>query len=341
MRDSILSACHGRPRGINLDDCDVRRPSLEDFPESVLEGHLFIHYVGVCTVLGDLIECYSRKHMSRHHKLNVQHSMSQWTKDLPEELRLFQKSTNSHERFISRYNFNARQLHVPYFAALTIMHKSIISNTGPSALSILAASYIAGIYEDFLARDEIQYLPAIFTFYGVVAAVSLASFHRYPQLRRSAEQDLKVIMSAEKELGKRWPAARGMRRALESMIASIPKLSSSSSELQLEVPKVEVEAYFSEFGSGLCRVRDAVLGQSGAIDCNLESEKNGENLQFDYMRTGPIINPDQGNEEVLQQLDGTMLPNLEGGPDGRMFDFQYDDMGYWLFDNNGIDFPLQ
>jgi hypothetical protein len=267
--------------------------------------------------------------------------MFQWTRDLPNELRLFQQSTNSDERFISRYNFNARQLHVPYFAVLTIMHKSITPNTGPSAISILAASYIAGIYEDFLARDEIQYLPAIFSFYGVISAVSLASFHRYPQLRKSAEQDLAVIMSAERELGKRWPAARGIRNALENMIVSIPKPNADIAQPQLEVPRADIEAYFSEFGSGLCRVRDAVLGHSGAIDLNLGNKKNDGALPFDYMRTEPIINTEPTNEEIFQQLDGTIPPDPEGELDGSMFGFQYDDMGYWLFDNSGIDFPLQ
>jgi len=115
-------------------------------------------------------------------------------------------------------------------------------NSGPSAVSILAASYIAGIYEDFLARDEIQYLPAIFSFYGLAAGVSLISFHRYPHLRKVAEQDLSVIMSAEFELGKRWPAAKGFRSALEKMIASLPTPNSNTVQPQLEIPEVDIEA---------------------------------------------------------------------------------------------------
>jgi hypothetical protein len=279
--------------------------------------------------------------MSRHHKLHVQNSMSKWTTDLPEELRLFQRSTNSADYHMSRYNFNARQLHVPYFVVLTIMHKSITPNTGPSAISILAASYIAGIYEDFLARDEIHYLPAIFSFYGLAAAVSLVSFHRYPQTRKVAEQDLTVIMIAERQLGKRWPAARGIRNALENMISSIPKANPNNVHPQLEVPKAEVEKYFSAFGSGLCRAWNAVFSQDGVVDVNLANDIHTGILPFDYMSTtaameGPAPgDPLQNVEEPMAQSE------LGGGLDASMFGFQYDDIGYWLFDNSGTDFPLQ
>ena len=292
-------------------------------------------------MLGDLTECYSRKTMSRHHKRNVQDSMSKWTTDLPEKLRLFQRSNNSTDHHVSRYNINARQLHVPYFVILTIMHKSITPNTGPSAISILAASFIAGIYEDFLARDEIQYLPAIFSFYGLAAAVSLVSFHRYPNLRRVAEQDLAVIMSSERELGKRWPAARGIRSALENMIASIPRANATNARPQLEVPRAEVESYFSSFGPGLCRAWNAVFSENSVVDVSLANEINTGISSFDYLSAatameGPLAgNPNQGIQGSVVQ------PEIGESLDDGMFGFEGDDIGYWLFDNSGTDFPLQ
>jgi hypothetical protein len=320
----------------------VRTPSAEDFPNSPLEAPFFIHYVEVCTMLGDITECYSRKYMSRHHRLRVQNSMSGWAKDLPEELQLFQKSANSTDLHISRYNFNARQLHIPYFVVLTIMHKIMTPSAGPSAISILAASYIAGIFEDFLARNEIQYLPAIFSFYGLAAAVSLISFHRYPHLRTIAEQDLAVIMSVELELGKRWPAARGMRKALETMISSIPKADARNIQPQLEVPRTEVEAYFSAFGSSLCRMRDPVLSHNMPIDLNPENDMSGTMgvLQYDYMTAATAMNGDPLRGESLQLERSMTRPDFEEGLNSGMFDFQHDDTGFWLFDNRGADFPL-
>lgn len=319
-----------------MDDCDVRPPSVEDFQESPLEGQLFIRYVEVCTLLGDITECYSRKQMSRHHRYRVLETMSRWTMELPEELQLFQRSADSMGLLISPYNFKARQLHIPYFVILTIMHKTLTPNAGPSAVSILAASYIAGIFEDFLARDEVQYLPAIFTFYGLSAGVSLISFHRYPHLRKAAEQDLAVIMTAESELAKRWPTARGMRAALENMMSSIPKADARSIQLPLDVPKSEIHSYFSAFGPRLCRMRHVVLGQTAPWESN--ESQDLEIMQYHNMPAMPILNMGMVNQESFPLA-------TESGYQGELgqgiFDFQHDDMGLWLFDNGGADFPIQ
>jgi hypothetical protein len=335
VRDSLLSASHGRPRAINLDDCNVRPPCFEDFPNLTLEAHLFIRYVEAWTMLGDITEGYSRKYMSRHHKERIQNSMSQWTRELPEELRLYQNSDGSSYLYISRYNLNARQLHVPYFVILTIMHKTITPNAGPSAVSGLAASYVAGIFEDFLARDEIQQLPAIFTFYGLAAAVSLISFCRYPRLRKIAEQDLAVIMAAELELGKRWPTALGMRNALETMIAAIPKEGEPNIQAQPEVPRVEIQSYFAAFGSSLCRLREAVLTPVSPVATNSINRSNNASEAFRFDHTD-VATPFYGN-----QISGEFPPSgIEDGLNDGIFDFQHE-AGFWLFDNRGADFPFQ
>jgi hypothetical protein len=201
---------------------------------------------------------------------------------------------------------------------------------------MIAASYIAGIYEEFLARDEIQYLPAIFSFYGLAAAVSLVSFHRYPHLRKAAEQDLAVIVTAEKELGKRWPAARGMRIALEKTIASIPKADTNHFNLHLDIQKVEMESYFSAFGPGLCRARSAVFTERSAADLGLSNASDMSIQPYEYMPStteiGNTANP-------LQNMETTLgWSNL--GLDTGLLGFQEDDIGHWLLDNAFTEFPL-
>jgi hypothetical protein len=265
--------------------------------------------------------------------------MAEWTKSLPQELRLFQTLNNSPDLHVSRYNFIVRQLHVHYLVVLTIMHKSLTPNIGPSSVSILAASYIAGIYEDFLARDEIQYLPAIFSFYGLAAGVSLISFHRYPHLRKMAEQDLAVIMNAELELGKRWPAARGFRNALGKMITSIPAPNPNTVQPQLEFPKTDVEAYFSAFGPALCRVRSAVFSQGHTSEERIVKDGNS-GIDFDYMATGAELDGGPLTGNPLHQVEGTLTPGLGEGSDGT-FGFHYEDVGYWIMENWGTDFPLE
>lgn len=281
--------------------------------------------------------------MSRHHKVRVLDTISRWTDSLPEELRLFQKSsTSTTDLQISRYDFKARQLHIPYFVVLTIMHKTLTPNAGPSAISILAASYIAGIFEDFLARDEISHLPAIFTFYGLAAGVSLISFRRYPHLREVAEQDLEVIMTAEVELAKRWPTARGMKAALQNMMSSIPDYNLTTVQPPLDIPISEIRSYFSAFGPMLCRMRDAVLGQYTKSE---ESSANNHHSWFPELNRTTLVPRSGANglskEPLSLNTPPSAAPVLEENWNDSIFNFPQDDMGFWLFENGGQDFPLQ
>jgi hypothetical protein len=271
----------------------------------------------------------------------VLETLSKWARNLPEELQLYQRNASSTELNVSPYNFKARQLHIPYFVILTIMHKTITPNAGPSAISILAASYIAGVFEDFLARDEVQYLPAIFTFYGLSAGASLISFHRYPHLRKAAEQDLAVIMTAEVELAKRWPTAHGMRSALENLMSSIPKGDSRNMQPPLDIPKLEVQSYFSAFGPTLCRMRDAVLDPTTASTNAFGNNHRLGPQQYQFTPAAPIMAASTSNEEPFPLEGSTAGAGFEDCLSDGIFDFQQDEMGLWLFDNGGADFPLQ
>jgi hypothetical protein len=243
-RDCLISSGQGRPRVINLKDSDIRAPCLEDFPDSRAQGELFIPYVEICILLGDLTECRSRKHMPRSEKLYLESAFYRWIKTLPETLRLSHAPNRSNAFKASTSNFNARQLHLPYLITLAIMARSMTSYppkqessftstpTTISPVAILASSFVAGIFEEFLARDELQYLGPIFTFYLLASGIALLSTRRDPTLWRIAQQDLEVLQNSLQELSKRWPSAIGALRGLRNMIdrvASGARLSSNAS----------------------------------------------------------------------------------------------------------------
>lgn len=71
---------------------------------------------------------------------------------LPDYLRLSLRRDDSDTYTPFSYNFNARQLHLPYLVSLAILGRP--ASTGMvSPKAILAASFAAGIAEEFLARD--------------------------------------------------------------------------------------------------------------------------------------------------------------------------------------------
>jgi hypothetical protein len=98
----------------------VKAPCLDDFPESKHAGELFISYVQISIILATLTESCLRKNPSDDQSLNIENALFRWTRTLPKQLRICQTSGVMNDSQMSPYNFEARQLHVPYFIALAI-----------------------------------------------------------------------------------------------------------------------------------------------------------------------------------------------------------------------------
>jgi len=97
---------------------------------------------------------------------------------------------------------------------LIILNRPLDPKLAPSTASLLASSYIAGIFEDFMVRDELRYLGPIFTFYCLTAGMAQFSCYHYSETVGLAEQNLKVMARALEELSKRWPTAVGSLKHL-------------------------------------------------------------------------------------------------------------------------------
>jgi hypothetical protein len=119
-RDCLISAGQGRPRAISLKDADVKSPCLDDFPESKDAGDLFISYVQISIILATLTESCLRKYPSDANSPNIENALFRWTRTLPKHLKIRQTSGAINNTSTSLYNFEARQLHIPYFIALAI-----------------------------------------------------------------------------------------------------------------------------------------------------------------------------------------------------------------------------
>jgi hypothetical protein len=211
VRDSLIAAGHGRPRAIDLKLADVSPISAADFEGFPGSASLFSAYVGISCLLGDLTQSYLRKHGLQEHKKSFEDRLFRWLKTLPTNLQLCRPIEG---RPLRQYSFESRQLHVQYFSVLVILYRSPDPKVNPSVASLLASSFIAGIFEDFMARDELRYLGPIFTFYCLTAGMAQLSCYRYSGLVGIAEENLGIIFRALEELSKRWPSAVGSLKHL-------------------------------------------------------------------------------------------------------------------------------
>ena len=321
-----------------MEDCELAPPCLEDFQDSSSDVTLFIAYVEISSILGHLTQHCRRKTLTRQVRQNIENQLYRWTRELPRSLRLFRSDSSPGDsaspKGLAQYNFEARQLHIPYFVCLAIMCRPISGNF-PSSAVILASSFIAGIFEDFLARDEVQFLGPIFTFHLLAAGIGLLSSKNIPSLWEQAAGSLETIYLALDELAKRWSSAKGSLRALRSIAEKQQSIATPGQVPAMTLLR-EHWPYFEGFGSELSwawpcfmgvRQNESnngngtlALGESDAIDHLTESRAPG-GIPSEYRPLTTVLDPNAGF--VMGDMPQDMT--------GDFFHDQYQGMGDWLF----------
>ncbi|KAJ9608174.1 hypothetical protein H2200_007162 [Cladophialophora chaetospira] len=246
-RDDIISIGTGRPRTINLDDSNVALPTTEDFVAKDPEARLFVEFSCIIRILADLTENIRRKTLTRKTQTHLENALYRWIKYLPSEFHLFGGSPKR----LSSYDLNARQLLIPFFVVLFILSRHPHTRTRSVRVSFVASSFVAGIYEDLLNRDELCHCGPVFTFYAFAAGLAQMPALRYRTLVDTAEESLSIIKSSLEVLKKRWGSADGALTAL----AQMKRLTIQSPPLG-EAPDPELAdfaPFFDDFGPELCK----------------------------------------------------------------------------------------
>ena len=261
-RDCCISVAHGRPRAIKLYDSDVPLPCESDLRASGLAMPArFVSYVKICLILADIAE---RHHLPKtfpsDNRLELETKLRAWIQALPSELKIYEEQQ---PRRLRPYDFETRQLHVAYLAALVIANHPRSINDPPSRVAILASSLIAGLFDEFLIRDDVRFLGPIFTFYLLAASLTQLSCCQYTSLRAAAEFDLRVIERAQVELEKKWPSATGSQRLYSKVRDRIFGQATSAAAAALPLPDRLItpaqRVLFQDYGDELCNQWDLFL----------------------------------------------------------------------------------
>lgn len=271
VRDSLISVSRGRPRAIHLEDADVSPPALEDFPESLAAGELFIAYVEICRTLGDLVQGCSRRRFTPEDRSRVEATLFRWSRMLPMHLRLADHSARNQTLEIRPHDFRARQLHVPYLACIIIMSRSSYPHNGISPAAVFAASFLAGIYEDLLARNLVSRLAPTFTTFGFMAGLVLVSLRPFSALWAAAQTDLAVIQTALQELSTRWKSAIGASKVIQKALHS-DMGNAQLHEAQLAFLSRDEAPLFEGLPLELCRMWQVYENERAAQEMNIGLE---------------------------------------------------------------------
>lgn len=207
---------------IRLEDCTVTKPTLDDFEEPGKHAKLFIAYVSIAEIFGHILTWRSKGGGDNGLRRNIANSLSCWIRDIPSELKLY-----SEDGSLNTFDLLSSSIHIPYFVAVTILHYQ--TDSGDNLRSSLTAAFIASscmarIYEDFLARDEIRSLPALNSWYLLVAARAQFSCLANEKLEEAAKKNIKLLLLVLSELKKTWPTAAFVE---ENIISALQKYDDS------------------------------------------------------------------------------------------------------------------
>ncbi|KAJ5811447.1 hypothetical protein N7474_007748 [Penicillium riverlandense] len=209
-RERLTALCQNKPCVIDSEDCTLSEPTLDDFSSThdKTKAEVFIYWVRLCAIIGRIAKYMSRTSDSESciFPTHLARELIRWVQSLPPHLQLPIESCCT-----TSFNRDVHQLHLPYLAAIIIIHlkRSLTSHLLPQAYppAILAATCMARIMRDILSRGGTRFLMAISGWYCGTAFISLLQALRIESLAKSANEDLDILTLAVDQLRKMWPTA--------------------------------------------------------------------------------------------------------------------------------------
>ncbi|KAL2868981.1 transcription factor domain-containing protein [Aspergillus lucknowensis] len=239
-RERLTAICQGKPCIIDPADCDIAEPTLDDFPDALVDStarvraEIFIHWVRLCAIIGRIAKYLSRPGTDTNTPFptHLARELISWVHSLPPRLQL-----PVHADRTTTFNRDVHQLHLPYLAVIIMLHlKQPYQPHNPEAYppAILAASCVARIFRDTLSRGGTRFLMAITGWYCGMAFVALLQACRVDGLATAANEDLDILTLAVDQLRTMWPTANifhhGFQRLRPSAAGAEALLSLSNSD---------------------------------------------------------------------------------------------------------------
>jgi len=306
---------------VNLEDSDVSPPTLDDFADRPEAADLFIAYVEICCTLGDLVQTCARRRIVPSKYTEVLNALFRWTRMLPPRLMLAQYSVETQSYESRPHDFPARQLHVPYFTCIIILARVGAVNETVSPAAVIAASFVAGIYEDLLARNLVGLLSPTFTTFAFISGLVLRSLRPYPGLWPTARKDLEVILTSLQQLSNRWRSAIGAYKVIQRALDQPLPASTSPNRPLPPLNRNEVPL-FEGFPLQICGMWHALEAERATRDVNF-------NLA-DMLPPQLELGAERGASHQ------PLMTNLNLLPDESLFNIPFDDIsdyfwGDWTF----------
>lgn len=317
-KDSLSASAHGRPRHVNSLDCTQPPLNSDDFPDPTdSRVHVFMSYVAVVEILGDLCQCMARKgDATREEKNGIATRLLAYLESLPNSLRLVAAGGSA-----TPYNLDVAQLHIPILATISILYrsKSMFSLTPANAASVAAANLSFRIFEAIELREHTPCLSSAFAWHLLVAATPLLACLRLTHLKGSAGLALNSLEKSLETLGMTRPAAaanlrnvRAIRKAMTSSLAPV-----QSDGVETAVNETNGEPSYLTLAPSLLRIYgdEATQHFEELVGCLGPTHAPTASPTSSLVEQGQIVQ----NASTQEQQD--FLQNLGIGPADDQFNF--------------------
>jgi hypothetical protein len=206
------------------------------------------------------------------------------------------------------YDFKARQLNVMFFTAIMLLSRPEPHGTTPSAASILASSFSAGIFEDFYTRGELELLAPVFNFHLMTAAFAQVACYRVPSFWSKAEGELEIINKCLVIMAKRYPTAIGAQRVVKAALRAVQTQNRQEDNVQSNLEREQVIC-FGYFAPELCSKWSLLFpdGPDSGRRVNPRPNNTSPTTNFDPHQ----IAADGHQEVIAQPALASMQPNYD------------------------------
>ncbi|CEL06510.1 hypothetical protein ASPCAL09686 [Aspergillus calidoustus] len=326
LLDCITSATLGSPQSITPSDSasNMQPPTLDDFTTQDFPARTFPVYVSIAQLLGTIAQRRLRRDLWPEHTRTLETSLFRWVKH--DFLTISGPSLSS--------SLETRQVLVMYFAGLIMLDRARGQSADRplAARSLLSASFIVGIYRDFLEKDELCRLGPASPFYALVAGLVLIPTYKTEPLWETANEDTVILKACLQILSKQWGAAIGALRTLQKLSDdALSHFPPTGAETELRIPRLSDEtlAFFEGFDRRWCRLWGPIVDRTheGGV-----SDLNGSlrSILDNYAASRPW--GDVPRPAGVPEVEAEALDALRGGGGGTSA-WERGLGGEWLLDN--------
>ncbi|KAJ5391387.1 hypothetical protein N7509_006877 [Penicillium cosmopolitanum] len=206
VSDRHQTACFGRPSIIRASEFDIRLPTIDDFEQQDTKAELFIQHANLSIILGGIVDRHAQKsEMTQNEAISILESLQQFINNIPSQLQLYEGSNRR------PFRPDIYEFHANYFVCLIVFFR-LFGHAFPaltvSAASLVASSCIARLYEQFLYRDEMNYLTPLHNWFVMVGCAPQIHHNATCQGRdKLCNEELPILTNALRYMRLKSPPA--------------------------------------------------------------------------------------------------------------------------------------